>query len=598
MSDPYDEDDLNLLDITIPIQHHLTTADLIQLNLRDKGLEQEFFTFIQQRKRKAEETDALEHRKRVKRREACLSRLCAILDKQVQAGAQRFGRSHEHEVILDIQAKEVHDEKERKKEMQRKRRRENAMRLETQKLYDAQRRLSKEEDETEKEKLLKEVEKSRRRIQVTQRAIDRSNEPDEEASEATRLGTKPATGRDGPASTRSRARVSTPAAPTASGATGPMSKDDEELEQASKSVSRGKRATGAGERTGPRAGVRLRKSKEKSQAGKEATESAHAALDQNGGTPSEQHKTKGQAISKRELKKDGRAAKAKEKERERKAKEQEKERGRERERDKEKGKAPGITEDLKSQVKLPHAEVEGKDEISSPQPIAPPVSTLDSKGYNQIYEQIWRDIARKDIPKVFRIKTTSLNTRQDNLRKTAQLASKQCKKWQDRTNKWHKDTQSRAKRTMREMMSFWKRNEREERDLRRLAEKQELASAKKAEADREANRQRRKLNFLISQTEIYSHFIGKKVKTAEVEAEHSGGGIEPATEVDRAAVAQEATEQIALPSTKVTTQITNLDDVDFDAVDDATLRQAAVANAQSAYATAQRNARAFDKEPN
>ena len=75
---------------------------------------------------------------------------------------------------------------------------------------------------------------------------------------------------------------------------------------------------------------------------------------------------------------------------------------------------------------------------------------------------------------------------------------------------------------MREMMSFWKRNEREERDLRRLAEKQELESAKKAEAEREANRQKRKLNFLISQTELYSHFIGRKIKTAEAEVTGDG----------------------------------------------------------------------------
>ena len=113
---------------------------------------------------------------------------------------------------------------------------------------------------------------------------------------------------------------------------------------------------------------------------------------------------------------------------------------------------------------------DGKE--STPVPL-----TYDSKGYNQIYEQIWRDIARKDIPKVYRIKTLSLGTRQENLRKTAQLASKQSRKWQERTNKSTKDTQARAKRTMREMTTFWKRNEREERDLRRLAEKQEIESA-------------------------------------------------------------------------------------------------------------------------
>ena len=137
-----------------------------------------------------------------------------------------------------------------------------------------------------------------------------------------------------------------------------------------------------------------------------------------------------------------------------------------------------------------------------------PITNYDSKGYAQIYDQIWRDIAKRDIGKVHRIKAASLSTKQENLRKTAQLASKQARKWQERTNKSMKDTQARAKRTMREMMSFWKRNEREERDLRRMAERKEIEDARKAEADREANRQKRKLNFLISQTELYRDVNG------------------------------------------------------------------------------------------
>ncbi|CEJ60575.1 Putative Chromodomain-helicase-DNA-binding protein [Penicillium brasilianum] len=218
----------------------------------------------------------------------------------------------------------------------------------------------------------------------------------------------------------------------------------------------------------------------------------------------------------------------------------------------------------------------------------------DSKGYNQIYEQIWRDIARKDIPKVYRIKTTSLSTRQENLRKTAQLASKQSRKWQERTNKSTKDTQARAKRTMREMMSFWKRNEREERDLRRLAEKQELESAKKAEAEREANRQKRKLNFLISQTELYSHFIGRKIKTAEAEAIGDGtvAGSNETIQPGKAQHTVNLPDSVANPNAKVTA----FEDLDFDAEDESVLQQAAMANAQNAVQQAQDRARAFNQQ--
>ena len=224
------------------------------------------------------------------------------------------------------------------------------------------------------------------------------------------------------------------------------------------------------------------------------------------------------------------------------------------------------------------------------------IANYDSKGYLQIYEQIWRDIARKDIPKLYRIKAISLSTRQENLRKTAQLASKQARKWQERTNKSMKDTQARAKRTMREMMSFWKRNEREERDLRRMAEKKEIEDAKKAEADREANRQKRKLNFLISQTELYSHFIGRKIKTDEVE--RATDDPEVAASGEKIQSGKENAHIVNLPNSvaDLSTKVKNFEDLDFDAEDETALKEAAMANAQNAVQEAQDKARAFNGE--
>ena len=216
-----------------------------------------------------------------------------------------------------------------------------------------------------------------------------------------------------------------------------------------------------------------------------------------------------------------------------------------------------------------------------------------SKGYNQIYDQIWRDLARKDVSKVYKMATDSYNVKQSNLKKTAILASKEAKRWQLRTNKGTKDLQARAKRVMREMMSFWKRNEREDRDLRRAAEKQEIEAAKKAEADREANRQKRKLNFLISQTELYSHFIGKKIKTDEVERSTDHPDVVVPVGKDAA-----ASTSIKLPDGTVTTagKVTNFENLDFDAEDDTALQAAAMANAQHAIQEAQNKARAFNNK--
>ncbi|KAM0804706.1 SNF2 family ATP-dependent chromatin-remodeling factor snf21 [Usnea florida] len=233
----------------------------------------------------------------------------------------------------------------------------------------------------------------------------------------------------------------------------------------------------------------------------------------------------------------------------------------------------------------------------TPKDASPAISALtnyDSKGFQQVYDSIWKDIARKDVPKVTRIKDNSLSIKQSNLRKTAQLASKEARRWQLRTNKGTKDVQARAKRSMREMMSFWKRNERAERDLRKVAEKQEQENAKKVEADRESNRQKRKLNFLISQTELYSHFIGRKIKTDEVERSTDSADVSVSKELVQPGKAEAHT--ITLPDSvgQVGAKVTNFEDLDFDAEDETVLRQAAMANAQNAVQEAQNKARAFN----
>ncbi|KAF2151128.1 SNF2 family DNA-dependent ATPase domain-containing protein [Myriangium duriaei CBS 260.36] len=247
----------------------------------------------------------------------------------------------------------------------------------------------------------------------------------------------------------------------------------------------------------------------------------------------------------------------------------------------------------KEEPKTSKAEPKDKAEkVSKAAPVE--VAPYTSKGYNQIYEQIWKDLAKNHVNKVYRIRNGSLDTKQSNLRKTAQLAAKEARRWQLRTNKSTKDVQARAKRSMREMLSFWKRNERDERDQRKMAEKQELENARKAEADREAARQKRKLNFLISQTELYSHFIGKKVKTDELERSTD----DVATSAQTTRDGPPGAHTITLPDSnaKLGTKVTNFEDLDFDAEDESALQAAAMANAQNAVKEAQDRARAFNTE--
>ncbi|KAI1255733.1 Chromatin-remodeling ATPase INO80 [Eutypa lata] len=306
----------------------------------------------------------------------------------------------------------------------------------------------------------------------------------------------------------------------------------------------------SGKSKSKRSGNRPKKSKEQKQAEKDSAEAAQAAIDAGEELPSKEETKIRIKLSK------GSSKDPKEKDKE--------------------------TIDAPKEPKEKEKEVEET-------PVNPLETRFQSKGYNQIYDQIWRDLARKDVPKAYKLAGDSYATKASNLKKTAILASKEAKRWQLRTNKGTKDLQARAKRCMREMMGFWKRNEREERDLRKAAERQELENARKEEADREAARQKRKLNFLISQTELYSHFIGKKIKTDEVERSTDNPDI-----AGDAKALTTAKVNVDEPTGPVGSKVTNFDQLNFDAEDEEALKAAAVANAQNAIAEAQQKARAFN----
>nr|CAD7459847.1 unnamed protein product [Timema tahoe] len=74
-----------------------------------------------------------------------------------------------------------------------------------------------------------------------------------------------------------------------------------------------------------------------------------------------------------------------------------------------------------------------------------------------------------------------------------------------------KETLWRAKRLTREMQAYWKRYDRVERETRRRQEKEAEEQRKLDGELMEAKRQQRKLNFLITQTELYAHFMSRKL---------------------------------------------------------------------------------------
>lgn len=214
-----------------------------------------------------------------------------------------------------------------------------------------------------------------------------------------------------------------------------------------------------------------------------------------------------------------------------------------------------------------------------------------TKQYDNTYVAIWKDLSRKDGPKVARLMQQSTQARLINLKKTSILAAREAKRWQLRNNKGQKDLTTKARRAMREMFNFWKRNERIERELKKKYEKDLLDKAKREEEEREAKRQSRKLNFLITQTELYSHFIGKKIKTDEFEGKDSDPKIQELTKDKIQSKDHHYDQYMNVEGKQV--DVANLD---FDNDDDEALRRAAAENAQSALKAAQSKANEFNDE--
>ncbi|KAH9019839.1 SNF2 family DNA-dependent ATPase [Lactarius pseudohatsudake] len=199
------------------------------------------------------------------------------------------------------------------------------------------------------------------------------------------------------------------------------------------------------------------------------------------------------------------------------------------------------------------------------------------KTLEEAQRRVWKNIARREIPKMYKYCAMGYQQRQVQCKRVATLASLQARRPYSRTPKATKDVQAKSKRLMREMLIFWKKNEKEERDVRKRENKEAADRARVEEEKREAARQARKLEFLINQTELYSHFVGNKLKTAETQGEALD------TEAPMGADMED-------------TDPTALAEIDFDDADHTNLHRHARHNAQEAVVLAKKRVQAFDAQ--
>ncbi|CRL03233.1 CLUMA_CG016168, isoform A [Clunio marinus] len=129
---------------------------------------------------------------------------------------------------------------------------------------------------------------------------------------------------------------------------------------------------------------------------------------------------------------------------------------------------------------------------------------------NHRRRKMWQTMAKKEVGKYQRIKANNHKELLNFTKKTASLCQKVARQKAMESQKRQKETIWRAKRLTREMLSYWKKYDRIERENRRRLEKEAEEQRKMDVELVEVKRQQRKLNFLITQTELYAHFMSHK----------------------------------------------------------------------------------------
>ncbi|KAM9294223.1 chromatin-remodeling ATPase INO80 [Gastrophryne carolinensis] len=124
--------------------------------------------------------------------------------------------------------------------------------------------------------------------------------------------------------------------------------------------------------------------------------------------------------------------------------------------------------------------------------------------------KVWLTIVKKELPKAYKQKVSARNLLFTNSKKLAHQCMREVRRAAIQAQKNCKETLPRARRLTKEMSLYWRKYDKVEKEQRKKAEKEALEQRKLDEEMREAKRQQRKLNFLITQTELYAHFVSRK----------------------------------------------------------------------------------------
>ena len=135
----------------------------------------------------------------------------------------------------------------------------------------------------------------------------------------------------------------------------------------------------------------------------------------------------------------------------------------------------------------------------------------------------WAALARYDVPAGHKAFVAARQAEARDLKRLAESSSREVRARAIRVTRLPMKAQpSRMRRLMKEAGNFSKRWDREQVDLQKQKERQAIEQRKRDDELREAKRQQQRLNFLLTQTELYTHFMGKDTPTDTADAAAEG----------------------------------------------------------------------------
>jgi DNA helicase INO80 len=102
-----------------------------------------------------------------------------------------------------------------------------------------------------------------------------------------------------------------------------------------------------------------------------------------------------------------------------------------------------------------------------------------------------------------------------NNKRLAANALKEVRKKAVRTQRLAKESTVRAKKLTKDMLAFWKKRDKELADIKRKKERFDKEMKKRQQEEEEALLQRKRLEYLMKQSEIYAHFMANKMGMTE-----------------------------------------------------------------------------------